>query len=140
MYGFIGIQDEPKSKNDYWNSICLDSRSSLDLFCNKNLVYSCKYTESTLMLKTNAGMSTNNKTARVPGRSNPVQFDNCGITNNFSLYLLSKKHSITIDTDKENAFNVHHKNGHISKFTLRGGISLNNLSAIFCPLSPFSSI
>ena len=120
--GFIGVQDKPQETNEYKNSICLDSGSSLDLFCNRDLVYNCKDTKSTLLLETNAGTSTSNKEANIPGRVNPVRFDERGITNIFSLYLLSKEHRITMDTKKENAILVHHPNGHVSKFIPRNGI------------------
>ena len=65
----------------YKDSICLNSGSLLDLFCNKDLVYNCKDTDLMLMLKTNAGTSRSNKLAKVPGRKNLVGFDNQGITN-----------------------------------------------------------
>ena len=74
------------------------------------------------MLETNAGTSRSNKLAKVLGRLNPVRFGDWGITNIFSLYLLTQEYQITIDTAKENCINIHYKNGHISKFKPRGGI------------------
>ena len=76
MYGLINAQKNLNETQRYKDSICLDSGSSLDLFCNKDLVYDCKDTDLTLMLETNAGMSRSNKLAKVPGRKNPVRFDN----------------------------------------------------------------
>ena len=57
-----------------------------------------------------------NKEAKIPGRKNPVCFNERSIMNIFSLYFLSKEHQIAMDISKENAILVHCANGHINKF------------------------
>ena len=78
------------------------------------------------MLETNAGTSRSNKLAKVLRRKNPVRFNDWGITNIFSLYLLTQELWITMNIAKENSINVHYKNGHVNKFKPRGDFKITD--------------
>jgi len=62
----------------------LNSQSSVDIFCNPNLVEKIHDSGETLSLATNAGELITNKKATVPGYG-LVWFDDRAMTNVFSL-------------------------------------------------------
>mgnify|MGYP002176679840 FL=1 len=88
------------------NWITLDNGSTLSLFSNPQLVEDIRTTDKTLVLATNAGIKHSNQEATVPGFGK-VYYDKDAIANIFGFSDLKKKHRITYDSDKEDAFIVH---------------------------------
>jgi hypothetical protein len=92
------------------NSILLDNGSTLSLFGNPSMVKNIRESETTLELAMNAGTKTNKQVADVPGFG-MVWYDETAIANTFGPSDLKKKHRITFDSDKEDAFIVHADKG-----------------------------
>ena len=92
--------------------IILDNGSSLSLFANPKLVQNVRQSETKLLLATNAGVKENNKKAHVP-EFGDAWFDQDAIANVFGFADVKKKHRITHNSDKEDAFLVHTDNGTI---------------------------
>jgi hypothetical protein len=88
------------------NSILLDNGSTLSLFVNPNMVKNIRESKNTLELATNAGTKTTIQIADVPGFGT-VWYDETAIAKMFGLSDLKKKHRITFDSEKEDAFKVH---------------------------------
>jgi hypothetical protein len=70
------------------------------------MVTSIRESKTTLELATNAGTRTTKKIADVPGYGT-VWYDETAIANIFGLSELKKKHRVTYDSEKEDAFIVH---------------------------------
>ena len=94
------------------NWITLDNGSTLSFFSNPQLVEDIRKTDKTLILATNAGVKDSNQEATVPGFGK-VYYDKDAIANIFGFSDLKKKHRITYDSDKEDAFIVHRDDGDI---------------------------
>ena len=105
---------ELKGEDLMKNSIILDNGSTVDLFSNPELVHGIHQSEQIMELHTNAGSKINNRKATVPGYGK-VWYDDQAIANIFGLGNMIKKHRVTFDSKKENAFLVHKKDG-IIKF------------------------
>jgi hypothetical protein len=94
------------------NSILLDNRSTLSLFGNLDMVTNIRESKTTLELATNTGTKTTKQVADIPGFGR-VWYDRTAIANIFGLSDLKKKHRITFDLEKEDAFIVHTDNRNI---------------------------
>jgi hypothetical protein len=94
------------ASNTKEDSILLDNRSMLSLFGNPKMVTSIRESKTALALATNAGTRTTKKIADVPGYGT-VWYDKTAIANIFGLSELKKKHRVTYDSEKEDAFIVH---------------------------------
>jgi hypothetical protein len=105
------IQWASNTKED---SILLDNGSTLSLFDNQKMVTNIRESKTALELATNAGTRTSKKIADVPGYGT-VWYDKTAIANIFGLSELKKKHRVTYDSEKEDAFIVH-MNGKTLKF------------------------
>ncbi len=92
------------------NCITLDTGSTLSIFSNPALVEGIRTSETTLALNTNAGVSHSNQEAIVPSFGK-VYYDANAIANIFGFSDLKKKHRITYDSDKEDAFSVYMNDG-----------------------------
>jgi hypothetical protein len=92
------------ASNTKGDSILLDNGSMLSLFGNPKMVTNIR--ESTTTLATNAGTRTTKKIADVPGYG-MVWYNKTAIANIFRLPKLKKKHRVTYDSEKEDAFIVH---------------------------------
>jgi hypothetical protein len=90
----------------------LDNRSTLSVFGNLNMVKNMRESKTTLELATNAGTKTTTQIADVPGFGT-VWYDETAIANIFGLLDLKKKHRITFDSEKEDAFIVHKDKGNM---------------------------
>jgi hypothetical protein len=75
----------------------------LSLFSNPDLVEDTQTTKTTLALATNTGVKQSSQEAIVPGFGK-VYYDKDAIANIFGFSDLKKKHRITYDSDKEDAF------------------------------------
>jgi hypothetical protein len=84
----------------------LDNGSTLSLFGNPTMVTNIRKSKTTLELATNAGTRTTKKIADMPGYGT-VGYDQTAIANMFGLSKLKKKHRVTYDSEKEDAFKVH---------------------------------
>ena len=68
-----------------------------------------------MIMSTNGGEAFLNKEGDVPGYG-ACYVDAKQMANIFGLFHMSKQHRITMDTDIENAFIVHFKDGRTVKF------------------------
>jgi hypothetical protein len=91
------------------NCITLNNGSTLSLFSNPALVQDIQTSSKTLSLATNIGVKQSNREANVPGFGK-VYYDEDAIANIFGFSDLKKKHQITYDSNKEDAFLVHMDN------------------------------
>jgi len=94
--------------------ILLDKKSTVDYFCNQNLVRGITPSMQTLILQTYAGNKPTSHKVKVLNYRK-VWFDIEGIANIFGFSKLEDKYHITYDSAVESAFNVHTKMG-IIKF------------------------
>jgi hypothetical protein len=97
------------AKHRLKNCITLDNGSTLSLFSNPDLVQDIQTSSKTLSLATNAGVKQSSREANVPGFGK-VYYDEDAIANIFGFSDLKKKHRITYDPDKEDAFLLHMDN------------------------------
>ena len=99
---------DKKEEASQWikDSIILDNGSTLSLFSNPELVERIQESKNILEMATNAGTRVSNKEADVPGFGT-VWYDERAIANIFGFADLVKKHRITYDSGKEDAFLVH---------------------------------
>jgi hypothetical protein len=88
------------------NCITLNNGSTLSLLSNPNLVQDIRTSSKTLSLAANAGVKQSNCKASVPGFGK-VYYNEDAITNIFGFSDLKKKHRITYDSNKEDAFIIH---------------------------------
>ena len=113
------FSNERDAKDRLKNCITLGNGSTLSLFSNPQLVQDIRTSSKTLSLATNAGVKQSNREAIVPGFGK-VYYDEEAIANIFGFSDLKKKHRITYDSDKEDAFIVHMDN-EIIKFECSPG-------------------
>jgi hypothetical protein len=90
------------------NSILL----GFSLFGNPNMVKNIRESKTTLELAMNARTKTTKQVTDVPGFG-MVWYDKTAIANIFGLSDLKKKHRITFDSEKEDAFIVHTDKGNM---------------------------
>jgi hypothetical protein len=95
-----------EAENRLKNWITLDNGSTLSLFSDPDLVENITTTATTLAITTNAGVKQSNQEATVPGFGK-VYYDKDAIANIFGFSNLKKKHRITYDSKKEDAFLVY---------------------------------
>ena len=110
--GWSGLQtclmgNEEENTKDW---IILDSGSTMSLFYNPELVEDIRDANKEIAISTNAGVQITKNIATVP-EFGDVWFDKNAIANIFSLAELSKRHKVTYDSEREDAFIVHTENG-----------------------------
>jgi hypothetical protein len=106
--------------------ILLDNQSTVDLFCDKNLVSQIHEVSDTMTVKGNGGLLTTNKKAFLRNYG-MVWYHPQAITNILSLKNVREKYQVTFDSDTLNAFIVHKPNGEELKFNMhRDGLYYHN--------------
>ena len=94
---------------DMRNWILLDNESTVDLFCNRDMVSNIRDAGQTLVLATNGGPAQITQKATVADYGE-VWFSDQAITNVFSMANMEDRHRITYDSAKESAIIVHTPN------------------------------
>ena len=110
----IGFQlTNPSITKNLKDLILLDNQSSKDLFGNSNMITNIHKAKTVMQMQTNGGMITNNHKATLPNYGE-VWYNPSAITNILSFAKLKDKaNRITYDSNKEDAFVVHTKQGEI---------------------------
>jgi hypothetical protein len=86
---------------------------------NPKLVKNIRHVEGYMQLATQAGSTTTNWMADVPGYYRPVWFHPCGIANILSLINMIAKYHVTYDSrggDNPNEFCVHKEDSGVRRF------------------------
>jgi hypothetical protein len=97
----------------------LDNQSTCDIVSNPKLVNNIRQVEGYMQLATQAGSTTTNWMADVPGYYRPVWFHPGGIANILSMVNMIAKYHVTYDShegEHPNQFCVHKDDGTIRKF------------------------
>jgi hypothetical protein len=97
----------------------LDNQSTCDIVSNPRLVKNIRQVEGYMQLATQAGSTTTNWMADVPGYYRPVWFHPGGIANILSLVNMIAKYHVTYDSragDNPNEFCVHKADGSTRRF------------------------
>ena len=87
--------------------ILLDSQSTMDLFCNKDMVTSIYTSTEPCMLQSNAGKMLISHKAVVPGLKKDVWFDTNALSNIVALRTLKEQYRVTYDSAQGSCFIVH---------------------------------
>jgi hypothetical protein len=116
--GFLINQSNGNENLREW--ILLDNQSTVNVFCNPNLVKNVRTAEKPLKLKCNAGTVSINKVADLPGYPESVWFHEKGIANVLSLARVAKLYPVTFDNME--GFTIHKKDGskHVFRESERG--------------------
>lgn len=86
--------------------VLLDSQSTMDLFCNKDMVTSIYTSPSPCTFQSNGGTLTITQKAKVSGLQEDLWFDPKALTNILALHTLSSKYHVTYDS-QDACFVVH---------------------------------
>jgi hypothetical protein len=95
-----------KIELDLQNAMLLDSQSTMDSFCDPNLVDKTCKTDKKMRLKSNGGSMIVSHKASMKGHNNDVWFSKDAITNVIALSDLIKQHRVACDS-KDQIFVVH---------------------------------
>ena len=100
-------------------AILLDSESTCSIFCDSSLLSDIKDTDPPLVLNTNGGPHTSNKTGTYHGLGSPltVWFNPDSLANVLALRDVRRRVQVTLDTAQELAFLVHIPNAPPLRFT-----------------------
>ena len=90
--------------------LLLDSCSTVDLFCNKNLVTKIWKSKNSMIVKVNGGNLKTHKKEYVKNYGK-VWFDERATTNIMSLKNAKEKFRVTYESDRDGTFTIHKPNG-----------------------------
>jgi hypothetical protein len=104
--GWAGVHFQLYQAHKMRNWILLNNESTVTIFCNPNMVTNIQEVNEQLDLITNAGVLKTTTKVVLPGWG-VAWFNPAAITNIFSYLEMAKKHQITYNSNKEDAFTVH---------------------------------
>ena len=93
----------------------LDSQSTIDVFCNAELLENIRKSDTSLNIRCNAGVRTTDWKGYLPGYG-WVWYYPEGIANILSLSRVKERYRVTFDSATDNCFHVHKDNKKILKF------------------------
>ena len=93
----------------------LDSQSTVDVFCNADLLEDIHRSDTTLTIRCNAGVKTTSWKGHLPGYG-LVWYYPEGIANILSLSRVKQRYRVTYDSATDNCFHVHKDNQKILRF------------------------
>jgi hypothetical protein len=100
------------------NIILLDSQSTMDLFCNPELVHGIHKTRDEMTLQSNGGQMKVHHKAKISSYQHEVWFDKDAITNIIALSNLITQYRVTYDSN-DKAFVVHRESVNKSNMHFR---------------------
>jgi hypothetical protein len=125
MVGSEFIFQQSTNNEDLQQWILLDNQSTVNIFCNPNLVTNIRDTPRSLVLKCNAGTVRVNQIADLPGYPEPVWFHSKGIANVLSLSRVAKLFPVTFSN--KDGFIIHKPEGrkHVFRESKQGLLYLD---------------
>ncbi len=97
------------------NWVLLDNQSTVDVFCNPDLISNMRNKGEAMLIHTNAGDTTTRMVGDLDGHGE-VWYHPSGIANILSLSNVKKMYRVTFDSDQENQFIVHKPDGELWVF------------------------
>ena len=94
------------NNSDLKGYVLLDNESTVDAFCNPNLISNIHEVDETMTLRSNGGTIKTSQMAKVKGYGD-VWFNKDFITNIICLKNIKKKYRVTYDSKADSAFIVH---------------------------------
>ena len=113
QYAVMMAQSNAQSIDPNW--VLLDSQSTISVFRNKNMLRNIRRSPHVLRAITNGGYQDSHMIGDFPNLG-PVWYNKDSIANILSLSEVRRVCTVTMDTSKEPAMNVHRKDGTIMSF------------------------
>ena len=113
QYAVMMAQSNAQSIDPNW--VLLDSQSTISVFRNKNMLRNIRRSPHILRAITNGGYQDSHMIGDFPNLG-PVWYNEDSIANILSLSEVRRVCTVTMDTSKEPAMNVHRKDGTIMSF------------------------
>lgn len=102
----VALAFDQHHENQMRNWVLLDTGSTVNVFCNPNMVKNIKKAEKSLPIHTNAGIFEAEYTAELPWTDMKVWFDPNAVANVLSMGMLQEKYQVRYDNSKEDTFFV----------------------------------
>lgn len=115
-FSFSQGEDGKTRSNIPKNWILLDNQSTINLFCNRDMLVNVRESTNSMTVRCNAGSRVTNLVGELPGFGT-VWFDPEAIANILSLKLVQEKYHVSYDSDEGNRFIVTKPNGQTFTFT-----------------------
>jgi hypothetical protein len=107
-YGFTFLNPRGTLPRDW---ILLDNQSTVNVFCNKDLLVDIRTTDRTMVIRCNAGVAETNQIGHLPGCAGEVWYYPNGIVNILSFADVAKHYRVTYDNKAKDVFQVHRPYG-----------------------------
>ena len=117
-----GDDTNPKTLREW---MLLDSQSTIDIFCNEDLLTKIHWKENGIALYTNAGNINVNRQGYLEGYG-WVWFDNRAITNILCMNNVKKRFKITYNSEQDDIFHVHKEDRIIDFVSSDNGLYYHN--------------